>query len=115
MDSMSKFSILHVPSMFRSLRWRLTAWYVVLLCGLLLVFSAGTYVAVSRLLLDNLDDLLASQARLIVETINLEDRELALRNDALEIGRNTDEHLTRLYGSDGTRLFDNDAHINSAE
>jgi heavy metal sensor kinase len=115
MNSMSKFSILHVPSMFRSLRWRLTAWYAALLCGLLLVFSAGTYVAVSKLLLDNLDDLLASQARLILDTINLDDRELAIRSDALQIGRNTDDHLTRLYRADGTRLFDNDANINSAE
>jgi len=115
MNSMSKLSIFHMPPMFRSLRWRLTAWYVALLCGLLLVFSTGTYVAVNKLLLDNLDDLLASQARLIVDTINLHDGELALRNDALQIGRNTDDHITRLYRADGTRLFDNDANINSAE
>jgi heavy metal sensor kinase len=115
MKSMSKFSTRYVPSMFRSLRWRLTIWYVALLCGLLLVFSAGTYVAVSKLLIDNLDDLLASQARLIVDTINLDDRELAIRNDALQIGRNTDYHLTRLYRADRTRLFDNDPNINSAE
>ncbi len=115
MNSMSKRLILNILSMFRSLRWRLTAWYVALLCGLLLIFSTGTYIAVSKLLLDNLDDLLASQAKLIVETINLNDRELAIQNDALQIGRNTDDHLTRLYGADGTRLFDNDANINSAE
>src|SRR6266508_2975070 len=62
MNSMSKRLILNILSMFRSLRWRLTAWYVALL-----------------------------------------------------FGRNTDDHLTRLYGADGTRLFDNDANINSAE
>jgi heavy metal sensor kinase len=113
MNSISKLSIPHVPSMFRSLRWRLTAWYVVLLCGLLLVFSAGTYVAVSKLLLDNLDDLLASQAKLFVDTIDLKDRELTIRNDTLQIGRSSDDHMTRLYRADGTRLFDSNLKINS--
>jgi len=115
MNGISKLSLLHMPSMFRSLRWRLTAWYALLLCGLLLVFSIGTYVAVSKLLLDNLDDLLASQAKLFVDTIDLKDRELAIRNDALQIGRNSGDHLTRLYRADGARLFDSNPKFDSAE
>jgi heavy metal sensor kinase len=115
MNSFNKRSIFHVLSLFRSIRWRLTAWYVALLCGLLLIFSIGTYVAVNKLLLDNLDDLLASQAKLFVDTINLKDRELAIKNDALRIGRNSDDHITRLYRADGTRLFDNNPKVVSAE
>jgi heavy metal sensor kinase len=111
---MQKFrmpSFFTVPPVLRSIRWRLTAWYVLLLCGLLLVFSAGTYVAVHKLLLDNLDDLLASQAKLVVDTISLNNRQLTIRNDALRIGRNSDDHLTRLYQADGTRLFDNNPKV----
>src|SRR5215213_8495995 len=115
MNRFNRSSIFHVLSLFRSIRWRLTAWYVVLLCGLLLIFSIGTYVAVNKLLLDNLDDLLASQAKLFVDTINLEDHNITIRNDALRIGRNSDDHITRLYRADGTQLFDNNPKINAAD
>jgi heavy metal sensor kinase len=101
--------------LLRSIRWRLTAWYVALLCGLLLVFSAGTYVAVNRLLLGNLDDLLDGQAKLVVETINLKDRQLRIQNDALRIGRSGDDHVTRLYRADGTLLFDSNPKIERAD
>jgi heavy metal sensor kinase len=90
----------------RSIRWHLTAWYVLLLAGVLLVFSAGTYVAVYKLLLDNFDDLLANQANLIVQTIDVGSQGLTLRNAALRAGRPNDEHLIRLYHADGTLLFD---------
>jgi signal transduction histidine kinase len=92
--------------MFYSLRWRLTGWYVLLLAGVLLLFSAGTYVAVYKLLLDNFDDLLATQANLIVQTIDFGDRELKLQNDSLRAGRRSDEYLTRIYRADGKLLFD---------
>src|SRR5436190_1229025 len=59
--------------MFRSLRWRLTGWYVLLLAGVLLLFSAGTYLAVRELLLDNIDDVLRHQAALVA--LALEDSE----------------------------------------
>jgi heavy metal sensor kinase len=58
-----------------------------------------------------LDDLLASQAKLVVDTINLNNRQLTIRNDALQIGRNSDDHLTRLYQADGRRLFDNNPNV----
>src|SRR4029079_17966796 len=87
---------------FYSLRWRLTGWYVLLLTAVLLLFSAGTYVAVYKLLLDNFDDLLASQANLIVQTIDFSDRNLTLQNDALRADHRNDEHLTRIYRADRT-------------
>jgi signal transduction histidine kinase len=91
---------------FYSLRWRLTGWYVLLLTAVLLVFSGGTYIAVYKLLLDNFDDLLASQANLIVQTINFSDRDLRLQDDSLRAGRRDDEHLTRIYRADRTILYD---------
>ncbi len=91
---------------FYSLRWRLTGWYVLLLTGVLLLFSAGTYITVYKLLLDNFDDLLTSQANLIVQTVDFSDRNLTLQNDSLRAGRRNDEHLTRIYRSDRTLIYD---------
>src|SRR5215207_6914852 len=92
--------------MFYSLRWRLTIWYLLLLTGVLLLFSGGTYIAVYKLLLDNFDDLLASQANLIVQTVDFSERNLTLQKDTLRAGRPKDEHLTRIYRPDRTLLYD---------
>jgi signal transduction histidine kinase len=100
---------------FYSLRWRLTGWYVLLLTGVLLLFSAGTYITVYKLLLDNFDDLLRTQANLIVQTINFSDRELALQNDALRAGRRSDEYLTRIYRADRVLLFDDNPRERAPE
>jgi signal transduction histidine kinase len=91
---------------FYSLRWRLTGWYVVLLAGVLLMFSGGTYIAVYKLLLDNFDDLLTSQANLIVQTIDFNDRDQTLQNTSLRADRRDDEHLTRIYRADRTLIYD---------
>src|SRR6266496_5350840 len=91
---------------FYSLRWRLTGWYVLLLTGVLLLFSAGTYITVYKLLLDNFDDLLTSQANLIVQTIDFSDRNLTLQNTSLRAGHRDNEHLTRIYRADRTLLYD---------
>src|SRR4051794_1162960 len=91
---------------FSSLRWRLTGWYVLLLTGVLLLFSAGTYITVYKLLLDNFDDLLASQANLIVQTVDFNDRNLTLQNVALRADRRSDDHLTRIYRVDHMLLYD---------
>jgi len=90
---------------FYSLRWRLTGWYVLLLTAVLLLFSAGTYITVYKLLLDNFDDLLASQANLIVQTIDFSDRTLTLQNDSLRADRRNNEHLTRIYRADRTLMY----------
>ncbi len=91
---------------FYSLRWRLTGWYVLLLTGVLLLFSAGTYIAVYKLLLGNFDDLLASQASLIVQTVDFSGHNLTIQNDSLRADHRNDEHLTRIYHSDGTLIYD---------
>jgi len=91
---------------FYSLRWRLTGWYVLLLAGVLLLFSAGTYITVYKLLLDNFDDLLDSQANLIVQTIDFSERNLTLQNDSLRASDRDAEHLTRIFRPDRTLLYD---------
>jgi heavy metal sensor kinase len=91
--------------MFRSLRWRLTGWYMLILAGVLLLFSAGIYVAVYRLLLGNFDDVLRQQARLIAQMVDLTDSDVTLDSSLTLPGRHDNEHFTRLYRSDGTLSF----------
>ncbi len=100
--------------MFRSVRWRLTGWYVALLAGTLLLFSAGTYLAVRLLLLDNFDDVLAHQAELIAQTIDVANAGLILRGDVLLDGRRDSEHFTRLYNAHGVLLFEDNAAAEEA-
>ena len=79
---------------------------MLLLTGVLLLFSAGTYIAVYKLLLGNFDDLLASQASLIVQTVDFSGHNLTIQNDSLRADHRNDEHLTRIYHSDGTLIYD---------
>jgi heavy metal sensor kinase len=100
---------------FSSLRWQLTGWYVLLLMGVLLLFSAGTYIAVYKLLLDNFDDLLVTQANLIVQTVDFSERNLTLQNDSLRVGHRADEYLTRIYRSDRRLLYDDNPREHASE
>ncbi|MBS1968124.1 MAG: HAMP domain-containing protein [Chloroflexi bacterium SZAS-1] len=97
----------------RSIRWQITGWYTLLLAGMMVLFSAGTYVAVYRLLIENFDESLASQANLLVNTIGFENGELMITNDSLRIGRVNNEHLIRVYRADGTLIY-NDNSIEQA-
>jgi heavy metal sensor kinase len=90
--------------MFRSLRWRLTGWYVLLLAGVLLAFSLGTYLAVRTLLHDNLDDSLDHQVELLAQAIAIEDDEPTLPREARLAERSNDVFM-RLYRGDGTLVF----------
>jgi heavy metal sensor kinase len=92
--------------MFRSLRWRLTGWYILLLAGVLLLFSSGIYLAVRELLLDTFDDVLRHQAELIAQTVDFTAGGPVLDPAAQLAGRPDREHFTRLYRADGTLSFD---------
>src|SRR5262245_474999 len=98
-------------AMMHSLRWRLVGWYMLLLSGVLLLFSAGIYVAVRKLLVDNFDDVLSQQAAVIAETIDMRVGRLAVTDDVWLGGLRDSEHFTRIYHADGSLLLDN----NSAE
>jgi heavy metal sensor kinase len=100
--------------MFRSLRWRLTGWYVLLLAGVLLLFSAGTYLAVRELLQDNVDDVLRHQAALVAQTIDIAGSAPVPRGEVALPARRDSEHFTRLYRADGTLSFDDNAAVGYA-
>jgi len=92
--------------MFRSLRWRLTALYVALLTGALLLFSAGTYLAARAALMENFDEVLVDQATLVAQAIDIEDGIPELKQEVLLSGHRADDHFTRLYAINGIRVFD---------
>jgi heavy metal sensor kinase len=92
--------------MFRELRWRLTALYVALLTGVLLLFSAGVYVAVHAALMENFDEVLVDQAAFVAQAIDIEDGVPELKQEVLLSGHRNDDHFTRLYATNGTLVFD---------
>src|SRR5919204_4813739 len=93
-------------AMFRSLRWRLTALYVALLTGALLLFSAGTYLAARAVLMENFDEVLVDQATLVAQAIDIDDGIPQLKQEVLLSGHRNDDHFTRLYAINGIRVFD---------
>ena len=91
---------------FRSIRVRLTLWYVLLLAVILAVFSAGVYVALRYSLYGNLDDTLDTRATafITVATADGGSPHLTLSdapNDPNE------EAFVRLFDTSGKVTFDN--------
>ena len=97
-------------SRFRSLRWRLVGWYVVLLAGVLLLFSGGVYLAVQRLLIESFDEVLEHQAELVAQAIDVEDGAPVFAREILLPDLSDNEHFTRLYRTDQT-LSSNDMAV----
>jgi signal transduction histidine kinase len=91
--------------MVHSLRWRLTGWYVLLLAGVLLLFSSGVYVAVQRLLIEHFDAALRHQAQIVAQAIDEDDGKPTLTQDVLLVDIGAGEHFTRIYQTDQTRSF----------
>src|SRR5262249_34901099 len=92
--------------MFRSLRWRLTGWYVLVLAAVLAMFSGGTYVAARAALMENFDEVLVDQATLVTQAIDIEDGTPQLKQEVLLSGHRGAAHFPRLYRTDGTLVFD---------
>src|SRR6266487_5680666 len=92
--------------MFRSLRWRLTGWYVLVLAGVLAMFSAGTYLATRAALRENFDEVLGNQAALVAQAVDIEDGIPELKQEVLLSGHRNDDHFTRLYAVNGAQVFD---------
>jgi len=90
----------------RSIRVRLTLWYVLLLAVTLAVFSGGVYLALRESLYSNLDDSLDSRAA-IVSGVVTADGTLSVDETALTKDPADDEEFTRVFDADGELLFDN--------
>ncbi len=56
---------------FKSIKFRLTVWYLIVIVALLLTFGASAYLMLSRSLYGNLDDALADRARELQATVQV--------------------------------------------
>src|SRR5262245_38845803 len=93
-------------SLFRSIRVRLTLWFVLLLAVTLAVFCAALYLALRRDLNSNLNDSLDSRAEIVSGLVTDVDRvdvaELTIPGDPVE-----GEEFVRVFDSSGNLVYDN--------
>ena len=93
-------------SVFRSLRVRLTLWYVLLLAVTIALFSGGLYIALRQSLYENLDDSLEARADLVAGLVSDQNGELTA--EGVEIPGDPDgEEFARVFDASGEVVYDN--------
>lgn len=103
-------------TILRSIRLRLTLWYVLLLAVILAAFSAGVYFILRDNLYNNLDDSVQDRVSALVDVIQYEGDRPALPNPVfsgeLEGGQLDDvEHFARVFDASGNPTFDDGTTI----
>ncbi len=93
----------------RSVRLRLTLWYVVLLAVILACFSAGVYIFLRTLLYDNLDDTIRNRAVTFLEVLAYEDGRPTLVDQRPFDDPQAGESFVRVFDVSGTATVDNSA------
>jgi len=91
----------------RSIRLRLTLWYVLLLAIILAAFSAGIYLTLRHNLYANLDDSLEARANDLMPLISQEGARPTLSADVSADSPDLGEQFVRLYDASGQLTFDN--------
>jgi heavy metal sensor kinase len=81
----------------RSIRFRLTLWYIVLLAAILAAFSAGIYLTLRNNLYVNLDDSLETRTEDLLPRFAFEDSTLVILGEAADEG----EEFVRVYDVSG--------------
>jgi len=92
---------------FRSVRLRLTLWYVVLLAVILACFSAGVYIFLRQLLYDNLDDTIRNRSATFLGVLVYEDGRPTLVDQRPFDDPNAGESFVRVFDMSGTVTVDN--------
>jgi len=91
---------------WQSLRLRLTLWYVVLLAGILVLFSGVLAIRLNATLHDNLDDTLRNRANLLAGTIMSDNGVPQLTTTRLPLDGNQGSQFIRLYDATGNLVTD---------
>jgi heavy metal sensor kinase len=91
---------------FRSIRLRLTLWYVLLLAIILAGFSAGIYLTLRHNLYANLDDSLETRANDLLSLVNYEGASPTLSQSVSTNSPDLGEQFIRVYDSSGRLTFD---------
>ncbi len=92
--------------MFRSIRVRLTAWYVVVLALILAAFCVGLYFAMRANLYSNMDDSLETRAEALDGVIDSDSDAVSISSDSAP-QHPEGEEFVRLFGSSGEVVYDN--------
>jgi heavy metal sensor kinase len=95
--------------LFRSIRIRLTLWYVLLLAVILAAFSAGIYVTLSHSLYANLDDSIEARANDLLPLVQYEDGHPTLSANVDAASSGLGEEFLRVYDAAGAVTFDTTA------
>jgi heavy metal sensor kinase len=93
--------------LLRSIRVRLTLWYVLLLGVIMFAFSAGVYLAMRNSLYDSLDESLELRAEALLNAVTYDAGVPTLGAAAAEGNPEPGEDYVRLYDRNGAVLFDN--------
>jgi heavy metal sensor kinase len=93
----------------RSVRLRLTLWYVLLLAIILAAFSAGIYLTLRHNLYDNLDDSIQNRANILLDIMGYEGSRPTLAGRVSSADPNAGEHFVRVFDASGAVTFDNSA------
>jgi len=91
---------------FRSLRVRLTLWYVLLLAVILAAFSAGIYLTLRHNLNANLDESLQSRVDDLLALVSYEGDRPTLLGSVSSSSGEPDEQFARAYDASGNLTFD---------
>lgn len=91
---------------FRSIRVRLTLWYVLLLAVILALFSAGVYVALRDSLNRNLNDTLETDAEVLEAAVEVNNGSPRL-STVTAPGHIEGEQFARVFDTSGALTFDN--------
>jgi len=91
-------------SLLRSVRVRLTLWYVLLLAVILAGFSAGVYFILRDNLYSNLDDTLQARAETLLDVVEFEGGRPTLEEVAS--GTDADDSFARVFDASGDVTFD---------
>jgi heavy metal sensor kinase len=95
--------------MIRSVRLRLTIWYVVLLALILAAFSVGVYVLLRQQLYSNLDDAVESRSNILQGLIRYDDERPTLSGSVFARDPEADENFVRVFDGSGALTFMNPA------
>jgi heavy metal sensor kinase len=90
----------------RSVRVRLTLWYVLLLALILAAFSAGIYFMLRQSLSSNLDGSLRGRVGTLLGTVEYNDDGPTLDAALATAGQELDEQFVRVYDASGVVTFD---------
>jgi heavy metal sensor kinase len=98
----------------RSVRLRLTLWYVLLLAVILAGFSTGVYLVLRYNLYDNLDDSIQNRANTFLDVIWYEEDQPTLAGRVSADDPNAGESFVRVFDVSGGVTFDNSAAAGDA-